>query len=175
MFCCFQRSTTSNIDTLNHEKQSLLRSGIKPLSYQTILTIPYAHVIRDDKIPIESSNITEPNATHTYWLFNGMIPNQAYETPCFSFDDVDVPTPVVFTTKTTNGHSLFERLFQINPVNAINSSAAIRKRQINQSNSITSNTISMARPFDEFPADPSISNTSLDVQSNSIVPKSDKN
>ncbi|CAF0852073.1 unnamed protein product [Rotaria sp. Silwood1] len=157
----------------NDEKQSLLRSGTTPINYQTILTVPYAHVIRDDKIPIESSNVVESNAAHTYWLFNGMIPDQAYEKPCFSFDDVDVPTPVVFTTKTTNGHFLFERLFQINPVNAINSSAAIRMHQINQKKSVTSSTVSMARPFDEFLTNPSMPNTSLDVQSNSVITKSD--
>ncbi|CAF4685176.1 unnamed protein product, partial [Rotaria sp. Silwood2] len=152
----------------------LLRSGTTPFNYQTILTIPYAHVIRDDKIPIESSNVAEANAAHTYWLFNGMIPDQAYEKPCFSFDDVDVPTPVVFATTSTNRHFLFERLFQINPVNAINSSAAIRMYQINQKKSVTSSTVSMARPFDEFLTNSSMPNTSVDVQSNSIITKSDK-
>jgi hypothetical protein len=83
----------------------------------------------------------------------------------------NISTPVVFATTTTNGHFLFERLFQINHVNAINPSTAIRMHPINQKKTDSSNTVSMARPFDEFPANP---NDSVDVQSNGIITKSDK-
>lgn len=68
---------------------------------------------------------------------------------CFSFDDVSVPTPVVFATTTTHGHILLEQLFQINPV-------------------------SMARPFDEFVMNPTETNTSVDTKHDNIVKKPDK-
>jgi hypothetical protein len=72
---------------------------------------------------------------------------------CFSFDDADVSTPVVFATTTADGHIVFERLFQIEHVTAINPSTTIRMSQIDQTKSISSSNISMARPFDEFPTD----------------------
>jgi hypothetical protein len=174
------------------EKKSLLTSTTRIINYQTILTSPYAHVIRDDKISIESSNVIDANTTDTYLLFNGEISDQAYETglyhiqtsilnyfvflskiACFSFDDTDVNTPVVLaTTTTTNGHFLFERLFEINHVT---SPTSIRMRQINPKNTISSNTVSMARPFDEFLTSlATMPNTPLDVQSNNIITKSDK-
>ena len=67
----------------NDEKKHLLRSGTTTINYQTILTIPYAHVIRDDKIQIESSNVVDANTTDTYLLFNGTLPDQAYETSMY--------------------------------------------------------------------------------------------
>ncbi len=67
----------------NDEKKPLLTNGTSTIKYQTILTIPYAHVIRDDKIQIESSNVIETNATDAYLLFNGTIPDQAYETSMY--------------------------------------------------------------------------------------------
>ncbi|CAF1952878.1 unnamed protein product [Rotaria magnacalcarata] len=158
----------------NDEKQPLLRSANTTINYQTIFRIPYAHVLRDDKIAIESSNIADANNSNTYWLFNGVIPDPAYEKACFAFDDVNVSTPVVIATKTTNGHFLFERLFQINHVNAVNPSGAIRMHPTNHTKAMASNTVSMARPFDEFLVDTSESNSSLDVQNNSATTKSDK-
>jgi hypothetical protein len=79
---------------------------------------------------------------------------------CFSFDDTDVSTPVVITT-TTNGHILFERIFQIEHVTAINPSTKIR---IHQPKSISSNTVPMAQPFDEHLVDSTTSNNPSDVQ-----------
>ncbi|CAF4285912.1 unnamed protein product [Rotaria socialis] len=179
MFCCFQWPKTAEINTQNDEKQPILRSGTATINYQTIFRIPYAHVLRDDKIAIESSNIVDANTSNTYWLFNDVIPDPAYEkgtyhTSCFAFDDVNVSTPVVIATKTTNGHFLFERLFQINHVNAVNPSGAIRMRPTNHTKAMPSNTVSMARPFDEFLVDASESNSSLDVKSNGARTKSDK-
>lgn len=83
-------------------------------------------------------------------------------------------TPVVFATETTNPRFLFERLFQINHVTAINPSTTIRMHQINQTKTTSTNIVSMARPFDEFLTNPTMPNTPLDVQSNSIITKSDK-
>lgn len=60
------------------EMKPLLASGTPPLKYQRIITIPYAHVIRDDKIQYETSHVIEANATDTYLLFDGMIPGQDY-------------------------------------------------------------------------------------------------
>ena len=69
----------------NDEKKPLLTSGTTTINYKTILTIPipYAHVIRDDKIQIESSDVVDTNTTDTYLLFNGTISDQAYETGMF--------------------------------------------------------------------------------------------
>jgi hypothetical protein len=64
----------------NDEKKSLLTSRNTVINYQTILTIPYAHVIRDDKIQVESSNVDEKNTTNTYLFFDGTISDQAFET-----------------------------------------------------------------------------------------------
>jgi hypothetical protein len=93
---------------------------------------------------------------------------------CFSFDDTDIATPVVFATQTTNGHFLFDRLFQINHVTAINPTTAIRMHPINQTKTHSSSTVSMARPFDEFLTNPTNPNSPHDVQSNSIITKPDK-
>ena len=71
----------------NDEKKSLLRSGSTAINYRTILTIPYAHVIRDDKIQIESTNIVEADATDTYLLFDGTISDQAYESGIYHTHD----------------------------------------------------------------------------------------
>jgi hypothetical protein len=64
----------------NDEKKPLLTSHTTAFSYQTILSIPYAHVIRDDKLSIDSSNVVEKNVTDTFLLFNTALPDQAYET-----------------------------------------------------------------------------------------------
>jgi len=76
---------------------------------------------------------------------------------------------VVFATRTTDGHFLFERLFQIEHVTAINPSTTIR---MHQTKTISSSTISMARPFEDISMDPTMPNNPLDVQSNSIITKS---
>lgn len=152
----------------------LKSSGITTINYQTTISLPYAHVIQDDKIPINSSIVDEKTLSGTYLWFNSPLPDQAYETgkshlhthicmyeylgfvflECFSFDDTDVSTPVVFTT---DGHFLIERVYQIEHVTAINSSA-IRMHQLNQSKPKPSTTLSPARPFDEFPGDSSSPN-----------------
>lgn len=62
-----------------HEKRPLLRSTSTKINYQTIVTVPYAHVLRDDKISIESSYLVEGNPGETYLLFNSVIPDQEYE------------------------------------------------------------------------------------------------
>jgi hypothetical protein len=179
-----------------------LKSGTATINYQTILTIPYAHVIRDDKIQIESSKVIETRAPDAYLLLDGTISDQEYETgayymhtlisenllrqiiisslffslnnlACFTFDDPDVSTPVVFAATTTNGHILFERIFQIEHVTAIRPSTEISMRHINQKNTISSSTVSMAKPFDEFSTDPTTSNNPPDVQSNGMTKKMD--
>ncbi len=178
-----------------------MKSGTATINYQTILSIPYAHVIRDDKIQIESSKVIETRAPDAYLLLDGTISDQEYETgayyihinisefvktnnyfvtlfslnnlACFTFDDPDVSTPVVFAATTTNGHILFERIFQIEHVTAIRPSTEISMRHINQKNTISSSTVSMAKPFDEFSTDSTTSNNPPDVQSNNMTTKTD--
>ena len=74
--------------------------------------------------------------------------------PCFSLDDADVNAPVVLATRTDTGHILLERVYKIENVTAINNSANLRTHPL------SSNTVAMARPFDEFASD---SNTSADA------------
>ncbi len=62
----------------NGEKKPLLSSGTA-ISYRTALSIPYAHVIRDDNIQTESSNVVEASATDIL-LFNGTMPDRTYQT-----------------------------------------------------------------------------------------------
>jgi hypothetical protein len=62
----------------NREKKPLLKSGTT-IKYNTALTIPYAHVIRDDNFQVESSNVDEANAPDTL-LFNGTMPDRTSQT-----------------------------------------------------------------------------------------------
>ncbi|CAF2855734.1 unnamed protein product [Rotaria sp. Silwood2] len=150
-------------NNITHEGARHLANMLKRNQTLTSLSLNSNHI--DDRgIRLLADALIDNTSLRRLFLFQ----------TCFSFDDVDVPTPVVFATTSTNRHFLFERLFQINPVNAINSSAAIRMYQINQKKSVTSSTVSMARPFDEFLTNSSMPNTSVDVQSNSIITKSDK-
>ncbi len=50
------------------------------IKYQTIITIPYAHILRDDKIQIESSNVIETKTPTAYFLVDGTISDQDNET-----------------------------------------------------------------------------------------------
>ncbi|CAF0925424.1 unnamed protein product [Adineta steineri] len=170
MFCCFPPLRRPSITAQNDEKKPLIKSNTTTINYRTIFAIPYAHVIRDDEIQIESSNVMDTNGNDAYLLFNATISDETYETACVSFDDNDVATPVVFTTTTANPHFLFERLFQVDHVTAINPSSAIRMHQINSTKTNFSNTISMARPFDEFAISSTIPNNPHDT-----VTKTDKN
>jgi hypothetical protein len=68
---------------------------------------------------------------------------------CFSFDDTVVSNHVVIATRTPDDHFLVERVYHIEHVAAINSPPSDRK-----------DTALPARPFDEFPADPTGSNSS---------------
>ncbi len=82
-----------------------------------------------------------------YFIFNNIL-------ACFSFDGADVSTPVVFATRRTDGHILFERLYQIEHVTAINPTDTIRIQPI-----------PTAQPFDEF--------STPDVQNDNTITKSD--
>ncbi len=62
------------------EKKPLLTRPTTTIHYQTIFSIPYAHVIKDDKIPINSPNVIETDVPETYLLFDSSIHNQEYET-----------------------------------------------------------------------------------------------
>ena len=83
---------------------------------------------------------------------------------CFSFDDAHVDTAVVLDTST--GHILLERIYTIEHVTAINSSAHHEKHPLSP------NTIVRARPFDEFASDSNTS-TGASGSSNDNTTKSD--
>ncbi len=53
------------------------------IKYQTIFAIPYAHVLRDDKIQIESTNLIDTKAPAAYFLLDGTISDQDYETSTY--------------------------------------------------------------------------------------------
>jgi hypothetical protein len=65
----------------NGEKKRLLTSGTT-LYYHTALSIPYSHVIQDDKFQVEASNVVEANAPDIL-LFNGTMPDRTSQTRMF--------------------------------------------------------------------------------------------
>lgn len=85
---------------------------------------------------------------------------------CFSFDDADANAPVVLATRTDSGHILLERVYKIENVTAVNNSANLRTHPL------SSNTIAMARPFDEFASDSNTSTNTSDLPSDNTT-KSD--
>ncbi len=62
----------------NGERKRLLTSGTT-IYYHTALSIPYSHVIQDDKFQVESSNVVEANAPDIL-LFNGTMPDRTSQT-----------------------------------------------------------------------------------------------
>lgn len=50
------------------------------IKYEAIITIPYAHILRDDKIQIETSDIIDTKPSAAYLLLDGTITDQDYET-----------------------------------------------------------------------------------------------
>jgi len=65
------------------------------IHYQTIFSIPYAHVIQEDKIPINSPNVIEKHVPETYLLFDSTISNQEYETGTH-YTDTHTSISIVF-------------------------------------------------------------------------------
>jgi hypothetical protein len=87
-----------------------------------------------------------------------------------------VLTTTTKATKTTDGHILFERLFQINHVTGANSPRAKEMRTLNKQKTFSSAMVPTARPFDEFLSETTVmTDNPTDVHIMSTNPKSDYN
>ena len=132
------------------EKKPIIITRPPIFNYKAVLSIPYAHVIEDDKIPMNPSNVNELSTSGAFVVFNSSVYDEKkYESAGFSFDDVAVSPPVVIATTTPDGQILVERVFTIEHVRAVNPLKMIAE----------------ARPFDEFAAD-SGSNNPADGSNN---------
>ncbi|CAF2363891.1 unnamed protein product [Rotaria sp. Silwood2] len=77
------------------------------------------------------------------------MPDRTYQAQFLPFDD-NTTSPVVLATTSTDGQCLLERLFSINNVSAVNSSKNMSMSATKSTKKNLSNTVPMARPFDEF-------------------------
>lgn len=62
------------------EQTPLVKIEPAHLRYQTLIGIPYAHVLRDDEIPMESSTVDELSNSAIFFLSNNTISEKGYET-----------------------------------------------------------------------------------------------
>lgn len=148
-----------------NEERETIRPPDSAVNYSTASA--YSHVIKDDTIQVEPSNVVKAYASYVP-SFNGTMPDRTVKPLSFDKETTD---PVVLATNTENDSSLLDQILTINHVftnnSKITSMSATKSFKTNASNGWP-----MARPFDEFATDIASINP-LDEQSFGTI-KSDK-